>query len=62
MSGFTSIADVLSTLGLFVAAVFTWAQDLIDFMISNPILMVPMLLFWAAGGVIGIVGRMFRGF
>lgn len=53
----TTIFTVMSEM---VTNAIAWMGDLIEFIIGQPYILVPMLLFWVAGGVIGILTRLWK--
>lgn len=57
----TTLASFLTSLGDIVTAVFGWVGDALQFIISEPILYVPLLGFFVVGGAVGILMRVMRG-
>ena len=57
----TTIEAFLQFLGNLVEAVMTWLGNLVDFVMDKPLILVPMLIFFIVGGVVGIVHRITRG-
>lgn len=56
-----SAATVITFLGSLVTAVVDWMGSMIDFIISQPLILVPLMVFFIAGGTIGLVNRLIRG-
>lgn len=56
-----SAATVITFLGSLVTATVEWMGSMIDFIISQPLILVPLMVFFIAGGVIGLVNRLIRG-
>lgn len=56
-----SAATVITFLGSLVTATVDWMGSMIDFIISQPLILVPLMVFFIAGGVIGLVNRLIRG-
>lgn len=57
----TTIPDFLSTLTQILEKVIAWMGQMLKFITDNPIILVPMLMFFVAGGVIGLIMRVLRG-
>ena len=57
----TAITTFLGTLGTIVTAVIGFLGDMLDFIVGNPVILVPMLMFFVTGGVIGLITRVMRG-
>ena len=57
----TTIPDFLSTLTEILTKVIAWMGQMLTFITDNPIILVPMLMFFVAGGVIGLIMRVLRG-
>ena len=53
----TEVATVVAFFGTLVTAVLSWGAEVISWMIANPLLLVPVFVFFIAGGAIGIVQR-----
>lgn len=51
----------LSTIGTIFSSAVSWMGTLLNFVTSHPVILVPMLVFFVAGGVIGLVMRILRG-
>ena len=56
-----SAATVINFLGSLVTAVVGWMGSIIDFIVSQPLILVPLMVFFIAGGTIGLVNRLIRG-
>lgn len=56
-----ALQNFLSTLGSIVTAVIGWLGSMLDFITSNPVILVPLLMFFVVGGVVGILMRIMRG-
>lgn len=56
----STVTDILSMLKTVLTSVIEWMGSMLNFFTSNPIILVPMLMFFVAGGVIGLVTRVFR--
>lgn len=56
-----TVTSVLSVLESILTSVITWMGSMLTFITSNPIILVPMLMFFVAGGVIGLIMRVLRG-
>lgn len=56
----TSVADILAVLKTILTSCIEWMGSMLTFFTSNPIILVPMLMFFVTGGVIGLVMRVFR--
>ena len=56
-----TVADVLTALGTIVTEVITWLTEMLGFITGNPVILVPMLMFFVVGGVVGILLRIMRG-
>lgn len=57
----TAIQSFLSTCGEIVTAVIDWLGDMLAFVVGNPVILVPLLMFFIVGGVVGILMRILRG-
>lgn len=57
----SAIQTFLGTLGDIVTAVIGWLGDMLAFVIDNPVILVPLLMFFVVGGVVGILMRILRG-
>lgn len=56
-----TVANVLSTLGQMVTSVVDWLGDVLTFITTNPVVIVPALMFFVVGGCIGLIKRVMRG-
>lgn len=56
-----SAATVITFLGSLVTATVEWMGNIIDFIVSQPLILVPLMVFFIAGGTIGLVNRLIRG-
>ena len=56
-----ALTNFLGTLGDIVTAVISWLGSMLTFITSNPVILVPMLMFFVVGGVVGILMRIMRG-
>ena len=56
-----SAATVLTFLSSLVTAALGWIGDVIEFIISQPLILIPMMVFFIVGGCIGLVNRLIRG-
>lgn len=54
-------ATFLSFLGTLVTAVIGWMGEVLTFITDNPVILVPMLVFFITGGVVALVQRVMRG-
>ena len=57
----TTVAGFLTTLGDILTSVITWLGQMLTFITANPVILVPMLMFFVTGGVIGLITRVMRG-
>lgn len=57
----TAVGTFLSTLGTIVTQVIAWMGEMLEFVTSNPVILVPLLMFFVVGGVIGLIMRILRG-
>ena len=53
-------ATVFTFLGQLVTNTITWLGDLLTFITSQPVILIPMLVFFISGGVIGLLTRLWR--
>ena len=53
----TDFAEVLLFFSAIVGFVIDWGTQVINWFVSNPLLLVPIFLFFIVGGTIGIVHR-----
>lgn len=56
-----ALTTFLGTLGDIVTAVISWLGSMLNFITSNPVILVPLLMFFVVGGVVGILMRIMRG-
>ena len=56
-----SATTVITFLGSLVTAALTWIGDVLEFIISQPLILIPMMVFFIVGGTIGLVNRLIRG-
>lgn len=54
-------ATVITFLGSLVTAALTWIGEVLEFIVAQPIILVPMLVFFIVGGCVGLVNRLIRG-
>lgn len=57
----STVASFLETLGSIVTAVIGWLGSVLGFITDNPVIIVPMLMFFVVGGCVGIIQRLMRG-
>lgn len=56
-----ALSNFLGTLGEIVTAVIGWLGSMLNFITGNPVILVPLLMFFVVGGVVGILMRIMRG-
>lgn len=56
-----TVSNVLTALGTVVTEVISWLTEMLGFITGNPIILVPLLMFFVVGGVVGILMRIMRG-
>lgn len=56
-----TVAGFLGELGSIVTKVIDWLGEMLAFITGNPVILVPMLMFFVVGGVVGILMRILRG-
>lgn len=56
-----TVANVLTALGTVVTEVISWLTEMLGFITGNPVILVPLLMFFVVGGVVGILMRIMRG-
>lgn len=56
-----TVSTFLGTLGTIVTQVIAWMGEMLEFVTSNPVILVPLLMFFVVGGVIGLIMRILRG-
>lgn len=54
-------ANFVTFLGTLVTAALGWIGDVVSFIMEQPLILVPMLVFFIVGGAIGLVNRLIRG-
>lgn len=54
----TAFIELLTSL---VTAVIGWMGSVVDFIIAEPVILIPMLMFFVTGGAIGLITRLMRG-
>lgn len=54
-------ATVITFLGSLVTAAISWIGTVVDYIVSEPLILVPMMVFFIVGGTIGLVNRLIRG-
>ena len=57
----TVLQSFLGSLTLIFSSAVSWMGNLLSFVTSNPVILVPILVFFVSGGVIGLVMRILRG-
>ena len=57
----STVTSILQMLGSILTSVIQWMGSMLEFITDNPIILVPMLMFFVAGGVIGLIMRVLRG-
>lgn len=55
-----NVASFLEFLGSIVTQVISWMTEVLTFITTNPVILVPMLMFFVVGGVIGLITRLIR--
>ncbi len=61
MEAMTTVQTFLETLGSIITEVISWLGEMLTFITTNPVIFVPMLMFFVVGGVVGILMRILRG-
>lgn len=56
-----TVETFMTTAGSIVTGVLGWAGQVLDFVVENPVILVPALGFFLVGGAVGIFQRVFRG-
>lgn len=56
-----SATTVITFLGSLVTAALQWIGELLTFIVGQPIILIPMMVFFIVGGCVGIVNRLIRG-
>lgn len=57
----TTVSGFLTELGNIVTMVISWLGEMLTFVTANPVILVPLLMFFVVGGVVGILMRILRG-
>ena len=57
----TEYSTVLEFFTGLISGAINWCGSVIDFIVGQPLILVPMLVFFIAGGTIGLVNRLIRG-
>lgn len=57
----STVETVLTALGTIVTEVISWLTEMLGFITGNPVILVPLLMFFVVGGVVGILMRIMRG-
>lgn len=52
---------VITFFGTLVTSVISWMGNVVSFIAEQPLILIPMMTFFIAGGVIGLVNRLIRG-
>lgn len=52
---------VITFFGTLITSVISWMGNVVSFIADQPLILVPMMTFFIAGGVIGLVNRLIRG-
>ncbi len=56
-----TVTGFLTELGNIVTEVIGWLGEMLTFVTGNPVILVPLLMFFVVGGVVGILMRILRG-
>lgn len=56
-----SASTFLSFLGTLITAVIGWMGEILTFITENPVILIPMLVFFITGGTVALVQRVMRG-
>lgn len=56
-----SAATVITFFGSLVTGAVAWMGSILDFIVSQPLILVPLMVFFIAGGTVGLVNRCIRG-
>ena len=56
-----TVTGFLTELGNIVTEVIGWLGEMLAFVTGNPVILVPLLMFFVVGGVVGILMRILRG-
>lgn len=54
-------AEFVTFLGSLVTAAIEWLGEMVTFIQSNALLLVPLFVFFVCGGVIGLIMRLVKG-
>lgn len=57
----SAIVTFLGTCGEIVTKFIAWLGQMLKFVTDNPVILVPLLMFFVVGGVVGILMRILRG-
>lgn len=57
----STVTGFLSEIGNIVTEVISWLGEMLTFVTDNPVILVPLLMFFVVGGVVGILMRILRG-
>nr|DAR44815.1 MAG TPA: hypothetical protein [Inoviridae sp.] len=57
----STVTGFLTELGNIVTEVISWLGEMLTFVTGNPVILVPLLMFFVVGGVVGILMRILRG-
>lgn len=57
----STVTGFLTELGNIVTEVISWLGKMLTFVTGNPVILVPLLMFFVVGGVVGILMRILRG-
>lgn len=57
----STVTGFLAELGNIVTEVIGWLGEMLTFVTGNPVILVPLLMFFVVGGVVGILMRILRG-
>lgn len=53
--------SVITFFGELITAAIGWIGQVLDFVVGEPLILVPMMVFFLGGGTIGLFLRIFRG-
>lgn len=56
-----SATTVITFLGSLVTAALEWIGEVVSFIVNQPLILIPMMVFFIVGGTIGLVNRLIRG-
>lgn len=57
----STVTGFLTELGNIVTEVISWLGEMLTFVTGNPVILVPLLMFFVVGGVVGILMRILHG-